>query len=680
VLEAFRRGIEAAQTAAGAWEKIEVSPKNVPEGIYRQRTYFSGDGLTQFLIDWGQLIQLVVLSTEPTDGEAKPDRNRVDVTGGDASVTFSNSGTLPLEALVIATRPWIVPDVDQVTIPAGSSAAVGFSIDRSERPDAEAPFGSVSGEFGLEYVTTAGSGKGSPVGPYQSASTSKSVVTVVDTAPPPATESGIPALAAGEVALSIPGVGHVVGSVGTFISDLSLVNLRRNEPLSNLQLYFNPRPGSPGKGSQRATVSRLQPNQPVALADVVGTVFGQDAQLGSLQLRSGQIDSIGLAATVFNVSNPAGTYGTTIPVIRSDRGAGPGQQVWLAGVRSDATHHTNLFIQETSGNAVSVKIDFVGESGNVIGTRTETIAGFAMVQLGNVVPEAAVSIVLTNVGSSGSFFAYATPVDRASGDTWAVSDWPRQLGYSRSEPAVIPVAGALRGANETFFRTDAAIINTGSGSASGTLRYLDRTGPVIDREIALAPGETKIYEDITTTLFGITDGTVGHMRWIPGSGDVVITSRNFTTVAGDVATFGSGVPTLAASMGVGPGELIRFGGVPDATLDTQRAGRPASFRTNFGIVETAGMPVTVRVTVRFPVASTRATARVEARREFPLAANGFLLTSNLVRSVAGEQRDEILGDLDNVEVDFELSGGGGRILVFTSSVDNGTGDSILRTE
>jgi hypothetical protein len=97
-------------------------------------------------------------------------------------------------------------------------------------------------------------------------------------------------------------------------------------------------------------------------------------------------------------------------------------------------------------------------------------------------------------------------------------------------------------------------------------------------------------------------------------------------------------------------------------------------------VETAGAPATVRVTVRFPVVSTLATARVAAWKEFPLGAGGFLLASSLVHAVIGDRRNEIVGDLENVEVDFEVTGGEGEILIFLSSVDNGTGDSIIRTD
>jgi hypothetical protein len=667
--------------APGAWKRIEVKGKNVAEGLHRDRTFFSGPGLTQFLIANGQLIQLLVFATEPADGEAKPDRNRVDVTGEASSVTFRNTGSLPLEAQVIATKPWIVPDEDRITIPAGGSMPVGFTIDRSLRPDADDPFGSVTGEIGLQYSTTAAASKVSGLTPSQTGGTvTASLATVIDTVAPPASAGVIPPLGSGEVALFVPGVGHVAGSVGTFISDLSMVNLTRGDTLGSLKLYFNPLPGSAGTGSQSASIASLAPNKPIALADLVGTVFKQGAQLGSLQIRSSAIDSVGVAATVFNSSDPAGTFGTTVPVVRSDRGAGPGEKTWMAGLRSDETHHTNLFIQEMTGSAVTVRTDFLGSAGNTVGTRTDTVPGFALIQLGNVVPEGAVSAALTNTGPAGQFFAYATPVDRASGDTWAVSDWPRQFGYSRSEAAVIPVAGALRGANNTFFRTDLVIMNTGSGQASGTLRSLDRTGPVIDRQISLAPSETKVYDDVTRTLFGLTDATVGHMTWTPAAGEVVITSRNFTTIEGDVATFGSGVPTVARSASLVPGAVIRFGGIEDSTLQTVGEGRPASFRTNFGIVETAGSAATVRVTVRYEVASGLASERAHAWTELDVPANGFILASNLVRSVLGEDRDQFLGDLRNVEVDFEVAGGEGRVLVFTSSVDNGTGDSILRSE
>ncbi|HVT01914.1 MAG TPA: hypothetical protein VHL58_00900 [Thermoanaerobaculia bacterium] len=48
-------------------------------------------------------------------------------------------------------------------------------------------------------------------------------------------------------------------------------------------------------------------------------------------------------------------------------------------------------------------------------------------------------------------------------------------------------------------------------------------------------------------------------------------------------------------------------------------------------------------------------------------------------SVLGARRQE-LGYLSNVEIDIAVISSTGAVLPYVSSVDNGTGDSILRTE
>ena len=41
---------------------------------------------------------------------------------------------------------------------------------------------------------------------------------------------------------------------------------------------------------------------------------------------------------------------------------------------------------------------------------------------------------------------------------------------------------------------------------------------------------------------------------------------------------------------------------------------------------------------------------------------------------------ESLGDISVAAIEFEVIGGTGRVLPYVSSVDNGTGDSVLRVE
>ena len=68
-----------------------------------------------------------------------------------------------------------------------------------------------------------------------------------------------------------------------------------------------------------------------------------------------------------------------------------------------------------------------------------------------------------------------------------------------------------------------------------------------------------------------------------------------STVNGQPGTFGSATPTLPAAGLLKNGSLRAIGPLDDARPTT----RPATFRTNFGLVETSGNSATVRVTLRF---------------------------------------------------------------------------------
>jgi len=678
----FTQSPSSFTLAPGATQTVTLTGLSQPAGSYSGTSVPTGTGVVA-----GSTVPVKLLVSEPAgeDVAAIPTKNRVDVIAPGTSspsgtVVFRNTGSTSLSGVLTSSVRWIVPEPGIITIAPHSERVVTFTIDRSLRPDGDAPNGSVVGDLLLSFSRLSSAKTGAPgASPAAGVTTTiVSPVTIVDTAPPSASGSSIPALGTGEVALFTPGVGHVTGSVGVFISDLSLASLTRAATVPDVKLYYSAQLGA-SLPPQVASAGSVQPQAPLAYGDLVKSVFG-NTSLGMLQIRSSRIEDIGVSANVFNSSNPTGTYGTAIPTFRSDRGAGPNESVYLVGLRNDASSHTNLYIGEVSGADVTVHTEFFSPAGASMGSRTDPIPAFGMTQLGFIVPEGAVSAVLTNMGSTGRFIAYATPVDEASGDFWAVSDWSAQYGYSRSAPVVIPIAGAQKGANQTYFRTDFAVMSTGAQTLNGMLRYVDRNGAAFEKSLSIPTMQTRVIEDVTRTFFGITTGTSGYVTFAPTTGEAVVTSRNYTTAGATTATFGSGVPTLSVASSLGLGDLRRMAGIEDSASATILAARPATFRTNFGLVETSGNAATVRVTVRFELPGSLATARVSAHREFSLAPNQFLFIGGLVTSIVGQDRDATLGDLRNVEADFEVIDGEGKIQVFLTSVDNGTGDSLLRTD
>ena len=65
---------------------------------------------------------------------------------------------------------------------------------------------------------------------------------------------------------------------------------------------------------------------------------------------------------------------------------------------------------------------------------------------------------------------------------------------------------------------------------------------------------------------------------------------------------------------------------------------------------------------------------------FELAAHQFLQINGITRALLGGNRDIDYGDLRNLQLDVEVIGGAGQVVPYTSSIDNGTGDSVLRVD
>ena len=110
---------------------------------------------------------------------------------------------------------------------------VSVSALRSKRPDASLLSGTQVGKVLLVTIPNVGNVKR----PFDGSST-PSLVTVADTVKPPTESAVIPPLGENEVALVIPHLGHVVGSVGEFLSDLSILNSTGTTAISDLKLHY----------------------------------------------------------------------------------------------------------------------------------------------------------------------------------------------------------------------------------------------------------------------------------------------------------------------------------------------------------------------------------------------------------------------------------------------------------
>jgi len=677
---------ESFDLAPGAIQVVTITGEARPEGYYEAPTTIQVDGSAVDAVS----VTLFVAQASGANAIVSSQSNRLDLVGPEGvdpsgTLTYVNSGTDAFTGVLVSDVEFLDPQDGVVTIPPGGTVEVSVSAVRAKRPDAALLSGTQVGKISLVTIPNVGGKR-----PFNGST--PSLVTVADTVKPATESATIPPLAPGEVALVIPHVGHVVGSVGEFLSDLSILNSGGTSAVSDLKLHYKPFGG--GSVSKSATLGKLDTAHTISLADVVKSVFDGSQEVGTMQIRTSAADALSVSANIFNASNPSGNFGTSIPVFRSDRAAGNGEEIFLTGLRKDESGHTNLFVQETRGEATTVRVEFLNADGAIVGSTSVEVEAFGLTRLIDQAAAGTVASRLTNLGGGG-VVAYATPVDRLSGDTWAVADWSRLHGFDSTERLVVPVGGAVRGANNTDFRTDLAITNRCAvvvsplvdprtkcpkTVASGTLRYYPREGGVFEKQVELRLLETVVFDDVIRSAFGISGDSLGFLEFTPDNGSFAATSRTFNFVQQTGATFGSTVPALGSSSALRPGQSKRIGDLKDSTRATLFNRTPATARTNFGMVETSGEPMTVKVTVYLNDPRSLVSGTAAGSKSYELGPRQFLSVSNLVEAIIGPARETLYNDLEGVQVRFDVISPTGSLMVYTSSVDNGTGDSILRTE
>lgn len=92
-------------------------------------------------------------------------------------------------------------------------------------------------------------------------------------------------------------------------------------------------------------------------------------------------------------------------------------------------------------------------------------------------------------------------------------------------------------------------------------------------------------------------------------------------------------------------------------------------------IETLELPTNAACRAPIPAVSA-----ATASTDYALPPNQFLLLTSIAKELIGSDRDNRFGDPRNMQVDFSVTDGDGSVIPFVSSIDNGTGDTILRVD
>ena len=156
-----------------------------------------------------------------------------------------------------------------------------------------------------------------------------------------------------------------------------------------------------------------------------------------------------------------------------------------------------------------------------------------------------------------------------------------------------------------FWQTDLSIRNTGSSSASVTVKFLGhsgdgRGGP--ERSYTIPAGQTQTWRDVLWTLFGLSND-YGPILVRSTSASMGVLGQTWTSGGG--GTYGQSVPALATA------ELI--GATPRSILGVRQ---DSSFRTNLMLANATES--TVSVTVQL-VSTTGTVLGTQSRTLGPLS-------------------------------------------------------------
>jgi hypothetical protein len=501
-------------------------------------------------------------------------------------------------------------------------------------------------------VITVGSGKGTPSpndGTTGSKTVSISLVTPVvgnpKGAPPPD-------------ALIVPAVAHLEG-LASFRSDIRITNA--GSTTATYLLSFTPS-NSDGTTTGRQTTISVDPGQTVALNDVLKDFFGfaqpADSAGGVLDIRV----LAGSAATTFVSSRTYaatanGTYGQFIPAVPVAKflKAGGGALTLTQVSQSDA-FRTNIGILEGLGVGANGRFRVFGPSGESLGEVPWSLRPFEFQQLGSFLstklgisaPDARVEVVVDS--PAGSVTTYASVLDNKTQDPLAVS--PVQTSSLTANRYILP--GMSDFASQfSNFHSDIRIFNASGGFVNATATFYPQgNGTPVVRSVGIAPNEIKAYNNVLPTLFGAT-GTGGSIVvTTPTNTPLIVSGRTYSNDAASGGTFGQFIPAVTPADGVG------FGDGPLQVLQLEQS---ANFRSNLGLNELTGNPVTLHIAAIIPDSKT------SPGTDVTLAPNEFRQLGSVLASLNA-------GNTYNARITVQVTSGSGRVAAYGSVVDNLTTD------
>jgi hypothetical protein len=462
----------------------------------------------------------------------------------------------------------------------------------------------------------------------------------------------------------VPAIAHADGINSQFQSDVRVTNTS-NQSIT-YQLTFTPS-NTDGTQSGKQSSITIDAGETKALNDIVKNWYGAGAQgeggLGTLEIRptnyagkTGVNVSFATVAASRTYNNTStGTFGQYIPAIplidflsKSDV-----SKISLQQVAQSPAFRTNLGFVEGSGQPVEFVVKLLDDKNNIVAVRPYSLRPFEHQQIGlaSFFPGVSITdgrIELSVSSDTGKVTAYASVLDSRTSDPLLVFPVdPSQVSASRF---VVPGVAEF---TSTFsnFHTDMRIFNGSSSPTNLTLTFPSNSAlPPVEKELAAA--EVWAIDNVLPTLWRTTGGGAVVVT-TNNAAPLVITARTFSR-RDDGGTFGQFIPAVTATDAVGLG---------DRPLQVVQLEQSPAFRSNLGLVEVTGNPVTLDIAAFTP------DSKIAAHTQVPLGPGQFIQLGSIFSNIG------FTSNVYNGRIAVTVVSGTGRAAAYGSVVDNRTLDS-----
>jgi uncharacterized repeat protein (TIGR01451 family) len=482
----------------------------------------------------------------------------------------------------------------------------------------------------------------------------------------PTTNSALPA-----GALIIPSVGHLDGIDSHWQSDIRVTNAGNSR--QSYSLTFTP--DDPAKGTKTTQIT-IDAGGTTALDDIVRNWYGigqlGESANGVLEIHPASSGTLHPAqatpnqslvtvasSRTYNVTNN-GTLGQYVPAIPFTNFIGKAapnalaQVLSLQQVAQSAAFRTNFGLVEAAGKPASVVMSVFDTTGTKLKDIPIDIAAFQQIQLNQMLATNGITnltdgrVEVKVANGDGKVTAYASVVDNGTNDPLLVSGYA--LGAALSNRFLLPGVAALNNGIANW-RTDMRIFNPSAGAQNATLTFypLGNPGAAIVKTASIASGQITVLDDVVQSLFGQSNAGGSVLVSTPQDSSLVVTGRTYDKTS--KGTFGQFIPAVT------PADALGLGGRPLQILQVEDSPR---YRTNVGIAEVTGKPVTVEVSVVVPDSRVTPTLRLD------LAANEYRQQAFI--------QEMGLGNVYNARISVKVVGGEGKITAYGSVIDTFTED------